>query len=94
MHGSLGVIFMGNRSAENGEYAVAQELVDHSLVALNLPMHQIETVLHEVLCFFRIDRLDERKIHAENGHLFALASELASGSATGPPASLARAIAG
>ena len=79
VQGALGVVFVRNRCAEQGEDAVAGGLRDVAAVALHRLDHQPECRIDNSAGLFRIEVLD--KIHRaldvgkECGNRFALALE-------------------
>lgn len=76
--GPQGVIFMGQRDAEQGHHAVAQYLVDGTAVALHGVRHGAQDGLQELLNAFGIQVTNECQrttdVGKEDGHLLTLAA--------------------
>jgi hypothetical protein len=83
MDGALRVILVGDRGAEEGHDAVAEELIHRPLIAVHLGQHQLEGAVHEAMDFFRVTPFGERSkpgdIHEQHRHLLALTFESAPG---------------
>ena len=74
---------MGNGRTEERHEAVAEELVDGPLVAVDLGEHQLEGAVHELVDVLGVEALREggesRDVHEEHGDELALAFEGALG---------------
>ena len=74
---SARVILVRDRSPEQRHDSVAEELIDRTLVLVNLGEHQVESSSHQAMDDLRVEPLAERSearhIHEEHGDLLALA---------------------
>ena len=79
MHRALRMIFVSDGRPEERHDAVAEELVDRALVAMDLGQHQLEGASHEPVDVLRIQSLghrgEARHVDKEHRDLFALAFE-------------------
>ena len=77
MDGALSVILVRDGRAEEGHDAVAEELVDRALVAVDLVQHQLEGPGHEAVDVLGVEPLGERgeprDVGEEDRDLLALA---------------------
>ena len=83
MHRAPRVVLVGDRRAEQRHDAVAEELVDRALVAVDLGQHQLEGAGHEGVDVLGIEALGDRgeagDVHEEHRDLLALALDRALG---------------
>ena len=60
MAGALGVVLVGERRAEEGHDAIAGELVDRTLVAVDLGHEDLETAVQDLVDLLRVQLLGQR----------------------------------
>ena len=81
MNGAARVVLVRDGRAEQRHDAVAEELVDGALVAVDLGQHQLESAAHERMHFLRVEPLGQRgearHVHEQHRDLLALAFERA-----------------
>src|SRR5262249_8235748 len=81
MHRAPRMILMSDRRPEQRHDAVAEELIDGALVAMDFGQHQLEGTSHESVHVLRIQpighRGESRHVDKEHGDLLALAFESA-----------------
>ena len=79
--GAARMVLVGDRGPEERHDAVAEELVDRALVAVDLGEHEVEGPAHEPVDLLGVEALGQRgeagDVHEEHRHLFALALERA-----------------
>ena len=70
---------MGDRRAEQRHDPIAEELIDGSLVVMDLGQHHLESPGHQTVDLFGVDALGERRetgdVDEKDGDLLALALE-------------------
>jgi len=75
--GALGGVLVGDRSSKQRHHAIARELIDDALEAIDLTQRQLQILVEELAVELRIEALgDSRRIHQiaeENRHALALA---------------------
>ena len=73
---ALSVVLVGDGGAEQRHDAVAEELVDRALVAVDLVQHQLEGPVHESVDVLGVEPLGERReprdVDEEDRDLLAL----------------------
>ena len=79
-HGSLGVVLVRHRGAEEGQHRVALELRDRALVLEDGLRHEVERLVHDLRPVLGVHVLEQCRraddIDEERGHGLALAAEL------------------